>query len=81
MPSDADTSVTPSIDASLRPSSTMINATNTMCQKFNMIPTPDKAALVMENVREMKSPEKAPVRRQLLGGSNVMIQSVNNKTP
>jgi hypothetical protein len=37
MPSDADT-------ASLRPSSTMTNGTNTMCQKFN-IRTPDKAAL------------------------------------
>jgi hypothetical protein len=65
MPSNAITSVTPSIGASLRPSSTMINATNTMCPKFN-IRTPDKAALVMEPVREMKSPEKAPVRQQLL---------------
>jgi hypothetical protein len=53
-----------------------------MCQKFN-IHTPDKAALVMglELVGEMKSPEKMPVRRQLLGGgSKVTIHSLNNKT-
>jgi hypothetical protein len=45
MPSDDDTSVTPSIDASLRTSSTMTNTTgtDTMCQKFN-IRTPNKAA-------------------------------------
>jgi hypothetical protein len=43
--------------------------------------TPDKAALVMELVGEMKSPEKVPVRRQLLGGgSKVTIHSLNNKT-
>jgi hypothetical protein len=35
----------------------------------------------MELVGEMKSPEKAPVRRQLLGWSNVTMQSLlNNKT-
>jgi hypothetical protein len=51
-----------------------------MCQKFN-IHTPDKASLVMELVGEMKSPEKVPVRRQLLGGgSKVTIHSLNNKT-
>jgi hypothetical protein len=51
-----------------------------MCQKFN-IHTPDKAALVMELVGEMKSPEKVSVKRQLLGkGSKVIIHSLNNKT-
>jgi hypothetical protein len=46
-----------------------------MCQKF-IIHTPDKAALVMELVGEMK----VPVRRQLLGGgSKVTIHSLNNK--
>jgi hypothetical protein len=45
-----------------------------MCQKFN-IHTPDKAASVMELVGEMKSPEKAPVRQKLLGGTKVTIQS------
>jgi hypothetical protein len=50
-----------------------------MCQKVN-IRRPDKAALlVMELVRDMKSPEKVPVRRQLLGGPNVTIHSLNNK--
>jgi hypothetical protein len=57
-PSDADTSATPNIDMSLRSSATKTNyATNTMCQKFN-IRTPNKAALVMELVGEMKSLEK-----------------------
>jgi hypothetical protein len=41
---------------------------------------PNKAALVMELVGEMKSAEKAPVRRQLLGGTKVTIQSLNNKS-
>ena len=50
-----------------------------MSRKFN-IRTLDKAALVMERVGEIKSPEKAPVRRQLLGGSKVTINSLNNKT-
>jgi hypothetical protein len=50
-----------------------------MCQKFNIL-TPNKGALVMELVGEMKSPEKAPVRRQLLGGTKVTIQSLNNKS-
>jgi hypothetical protein len=59
---------------------TTTNSTSTMCQKFN-IRTPDKAALVMELVGEMKSPEMVPVRRQLLGGgSKVTIHSLNNKT-
>jgi hypothetical protein len=62
--STANTSL-PSIEATISISS--IPNTSTMCQKFN-IHTPDKAALVMELVGEMKSPEKVPVRRQLLGG-------------
>jgi hypothetical protein len=33
----------------------------------------------MELVRDMKSPEKVPVRRQLLGGPKVTIHSLNNK--
>jgi Iap family predicted aminopeptidase len=33
----------------------------------------------MELVRDMKSPERDPVRRQLLGGPNVTIHSLNNK--
>jgi hypothetical protein len=75
----ADTSP-PSTKATIATSS--IPNTSTMCQKFN-IHTPDKAALVMglELVGEMKSPEKMPVRRQLLGGgSKVTIHSLNNKT-
>jgi hypothetical protein len=39
---------------------------------------PGKAALVMELV-SIKSPEKAPVRQQLLVGMNVTTQSLNNK--
>jgi hypothetical protein len=75
-PSDTNTSAAPNIDVSLRSSATKTtNATNTMCQKFN-IRTPRKAALVMELAREMKSLEKAPVRRQLLWRT---IQSLNNK--
>ena len=67
----------PSIKATIAISS--IPNTSTMCQRFN-IHTPDKAALVMELVGEMKSPEKVPVRRQLLGGgSKVTIHSLNNK--
>jgi hypothetical protein len=59
---------------------TTTSSTSTMCQKFN-IRTPDKGALVMELVGEMKSPEMVPVRRQLLGGgSKVTIHSLNNKT-
>ena len=60
-----------------------------MSRKFN-IRTLDKAALVMERVGEIKSPErlqsgeikspeKAPVRRQLLVGSDVTVQTLNNK--
>jgi hypothetical protein len=53
-PRDTDTSAAPNIDVSLRSSATKTNnATNTMCQKFN-IRTPNKAALVMELVGEMK---------------------------
>jgi hypothetical protein len=76
MPSE-DTATT-SIDATLSIPDTTTNSTSTMCQKFN-IQTPDKAALVMELVRDMKSPENVPVRRQLLGGSNVTIHSLDNK--
>jgi hypothetical protein len=65
--SSEDTSTT-SIDATMRSPYTKTNSTSTMCQKFN-IRTPHKAALVIELVREMKSPEKAPVRRQLLRGN------------
>jgi hypothetical protein len=68
MPSE-DASTT-SIDATMRSPYTKTNSNSTMCQKFN-IPMPDKAALVMELVGEMKSPEKAPVRQQLLGGTKV----------
>jgi hypothetical protein len=68
----------PISDATTDSLSTLTNASSKMCQKFN-IRTPDKAALVMELVRDMKSPEKVPVRRQLLGGHNVTIQSLNNK--
>jgi hypothetical protein len=49
-----------------------------MCQKFNMR-MPNKAELVMELFGEIKSLEKAPVRQQLLGGSNVTMHSLNNK--
>jgi hypothetical protein len=59
MPSE-DTSTT-SIDATMRSPYTTTNSTSTMCQEFN-IRTPDKAALVMELVGEMKLPEKIPVR-------------------
>jgi hypothetical protein len=41
-----------------------------MCQRFN-IHIPDKVALVMELVGEMKSPKKAPVRQKLYEGSKV----------
>ncbi len=71
MPSN-DASPTPSIDVSTKP-----DATNSRCRKFN-IRTLDKTAIVMELVGEMKSPEKAPVRQQLLGGSDVTVQSLNN---
>jgi hypothetical protein len=57
----------PSIDATIATSS--IPNTSTMCQNFEFH-TPDKAALVTELVGEMKSPEKVPVRRQLLGGGS-----------
>jgi hypothetical protein len=77
MPSE-DTATT-SIDATISIQDTTTNSTSTMCHKFN-IQTQDKAALVMELVRDMKSPEKVPVRRQLLGGPNVTIHSLNNKT-
>jgi hypothetical protein len=81
-PSDTDTSATPNIDVSLRSSATKTNnPTSTMCQKFN-IRTPGKAALVMEIVGEMKSPEKAPVRRQLLGGNksnNTILEQQNQE--
>jgi hypothetical protein len=60
MPSD-DTSSTPSIDVPLVSSSTKTNTTNIMCQQYNIC-MPNKAALVMELVGEMKLPEKAPVR-------------------
>ncbi len=73
-----DTSETPISDTTAESSSTSTNASSKMCQKFN-IRTPDKAALVMELVRDMKSPEKIPVRRQLLGGPNLTIHSLNNK--
>jgi hypothetical protein len=73
-----DTSATPISDATADSFSTLTNASSKMCQKFN-IRTRDKAALVMELVRGMKSPEKVPVRRQLLGGQNVTIQSLNKK--
>jgi hypothetical protein len=56
-----DTSATPISDATAESSSTSTNAGSKMCQKFN-IQTPDKAVLVMELVRDMKSPEKVPVR-------------------
>jgi hypothetical protein len=49
-----------------------------MCQKFN-IPTPDKAALVMKLVGEMKSPEKIQARPQLIRGMNVTVQLLNNQ--
>jgi hypothetical protein len=78
MPSE-DTATT-SIDAPMSLLDITTNSTSTMCQKFN-IRTPDKAALVMELVGEMKSPEMVPVRRQLLGGgSKVTIHYLNNKT-
>jgi hypothetical protein len=78
MPSE-DTATT-SINATISILDTTANSTSMMCQKFN-IRTPDKAALVMELVGEMKSPEMVPVRRQLLGGrSKVTIHSLNNKT-
>jgi hypothetical protein len=73
-----DTSETPISDATAESLSTSTKASSKMCQKFN-IQTPDKAALVMELVRDMKSPEKVPVRRQLLGGPNITIHSLNNK--
>jgi hypothetical protein len=73
-----NTSGTPISDATAESSSTSTNASSKMCQRFN-IRTPDKPALVMELVRDMKSPEKVPVRRQLLGGPNVTIHSLNNK--
>jgi hypothetical protein len=53
--STADTSP-PSINATITTSSTILNP-STMYQKFNIY-TPDKAALVMELLGEMKSPEK-----------------------
>jgi hypothetical protein len=56
--SSADTSP-PSIKATIATSS--IPNTSTMCQKLNIRTTPDKAALVLELVGEMKSPEKVPV--------------------
>ena len=72
--STANTSL-PSINATI--AIPTIPNTSTMCQKFN-IHTPDKAALVMELVGEMKSPEKVPV--WLGGESKVTIHSLNNKT-
>ena len=81
MPSEdtSEDTVTTSIDATISILDTTTNSTSTMCQRFN-IHTPDKAALVMELVGEMKSPEKVPVRRQLLGGgSQYSIHSLNNK--
>jgi hypothetical protein len=77
MPSE-DTPTT-SINATMRSPYTTTNSTSRMCQKFNIRTTPDKAALVMELVRETKSPEKIPVRQQLLRGTNVTVQSLNNK--
>jgi hypothetical protein len=49
-----------------------------MCQKFSIC-TPGKAGLFMELVGEMKLWEKALVRRQLLGGSNVTTRFLTKK--
>jgi hypothetical protein len=62
----ADTSLS-SIKATIAISS--IPNTSTMCRKFN-IHTPDKAALVMELVGEMKSPEKVMLVLFGLGSNN-----------
>jgi hypothetical protein len=65
--STADTSPS-SINATITTSG--IPNPSTMCQKFN-IHTPDKAALVMELVGEMKSPEKVVLVLFGLGNSNI----------
>ncbi len=54
-----DTSETPISDTTAESLSTSTNASSKMCQKFN-IRTPDKAALVMELVRDMKTLEREP---------------------
>jgi hypothetical protein len=66
--STADTSP-PNINAIVTTST--IPNTSTMCQKFNIYTPGDKAALVMELVGKMKSPEK--VMLVLLGLGNNII--------
>jgi hypothetical protein len=76
-----DESPVATIDATCRPKlPSKINANKTMCKHFN-IRKLDKAALALHLVREMKTPEKIPVMRKLLAGSNsATIHSMNSKT-
>jgi hypothetical protein len=45
--------------------------------RFN-ITSPDKPKLVMELVSEMDSPQKAPLVRELVKGSTLAIETLNN---
>ena len=75
-----DESPVATIDATCRPKMpSKIKAIKTMCINFNVFK--QKADLALQLVGEMKTPEKIPVMRKLLGGSNLAtMHSMNNKT-
>ena len=49
-----------------------------MYQKFK-ITSPDKHKLAMELVCEMDTPQKVPFMRELVKGSTMVIETLNNK--
>jgi hypothetical protein len=50
-----------------------------LCQRFN-ISSPDKPKLAMELVSEMDTPQKAPLMRELVKGSSITIETLNNSS-
>jgi hypothetical protein len=48
-----------------------------LIQHFN-ITSPDKPKLTMELVSEMDTPQKAPLMRELVKGSTITIETLNN---
>jgi hypothetical protein len=48
-----------------------------LIQRFN-ITSPDKPKLAMELVSEMDTPQKAPLMRELVKGSTISIETLNN---
>jgi hypothetical protein len=77
---DDESAVLATIDATCRPKMpSKIKAIKTMCTNFNI--RKQKNDLALQLVGEMKTPEKIPVMRKLLAGSNsATIHSMNNKT-